>query len=146
MRPASVKVFVLSASLLLAGAAVPVRADDNSRKPISREWIMDALISSGVQIAPQQLEPLSSMTAAVANPRLKVMSVEVLDGESDLARLQCERVNTCLPFYVLVHWGQPGDVQPAPFRPPQRKTGPLRLAAGGNAGAKRKGRGSCFYR
>ena len=55
------------------------------------------------------MEQLSTVTAAEPKPRLKVVSVEVLDGESDKVRLQCEQPNTCLPFYVLLHWGQPGD-------------------------------------
>jgi len=113
MKSRVAKVFVAFAGLLLAGAKVSVRADDHPRTPIRREWIMGALISSGVQIEPGQLEALSSVTAAVPNPRLRVVSVEVLDGESDRARLQCERTDTCLPFYVVVHWGQPGNAQGA---------------------------------
>jgi len=113
MKSRVAKVFVAFAGLLLAGAKVSVRADDHPRTPIRREWIVGALISSGVQIEPGQLEALSSVTAAVPNPRLRVVSVEVLDGESDRARLQCERTDTCLPFYVVVHWGQPGNAQGA---------------------------------
>ncbi len=109
MKPRVGRGFVVFAALLLAAASVSVRADEHPRTPISREWITSALISSGVQIGPDQLEALSSVTATVAHPRLRVVSVEVLDGESDRARLQCERTDTCLPFYVVVHWGQPGD-------------------------------------
>jgi len=112
MRPALAKSFALFVALLFTGAGVSVRADDNPRTPISREWILSALIASGVQIEPGQLEPLSNVTATVSNPRLRVVSLEMLDGESDKARLQCEGSDTCLPFYVLVHWGQPGDEQP----------------------------------
>ena len=109
MRRTLAKSFALFVALLFT--ATGVRADDNPRKPISREWILSALIASGVQIAPGQLEPLSSVSATVPNPRLRVVSLEMLDGESDRARLQCEGTDTCLPFYVLVHWGQPGDEQ-----------------------------------
>ena len=107
------KVFAILATLLPTGAVVLLRADENPRTPISREWILGAIDSSGIQIAPGQLEQLSSVTAAVPNPRLKVLSVEVLNGESDKVRLRCEHPNTCLPFYVLLHWGQPGDEQSA---------------------------------
>lgn len=98
---------ILTAVLLAAGVA-PARAADNSRTPISREWILGVLEASGIHIAPDQMEQLSSVTAAVPNPRLKVVSVDVLDGDADKVRLQCEQPNTCLPFFVLLHWGQPG--------------------------------------
>jgi hypothetical protein len=107
------KALAISTALLLIGAAVPARADDNPRTPIAREWILGALDSSGIKITPDQMEQLSSVTATEAKPRLKVVSVEVLDGESDRVRLQCQHPNTCLPFYVLLHWGQPDDEQSA---------------------------------
>ncbi len=110
MRATVGRTFVAFAASLLVAANVCVGADEHPRTPISLEWITEALISSGVQIEPDQLEALSSVTATVPHPRLRVVSVEVLDGESDRARLQCERTDTCLPFYVIVHWGQPGDV------------------------------------
>jgi Chaperone for flagella basal body P-ring formation len=105
------KTFAIITALLLAGIVTPVRAADNSRTPISRDWILGVLDASGINITPDQMEQLSSVTAAGPNPRLKVVSVEVLDGESDKVRLQCEQPNTCLPFYVLLHWGQPGSRQ-----------------------------------
>ena len=108
-----IKVLALFAALLLGGTAAPASADDNPRTPISREWILSTLEVSGIRIAPGQLEQLSSVNAAEPNPRLKVLSVDVLDGESDKVRLQCEHPHTCLPFYVLLHWGQPGDQQVA---------------------------------
>ncbi len=48
------------------------------------------------------------MTASEPNPPLKVLSVDMLDSESDKVLLRCEHANACLPFYVLVHWGQSG--------------------------------------
>jgi hypothetical protein len=97
------KAITMVAALLLAGTAVSVRADD-ARTPIGRENILSALHSSGLAIAPTQLEQLSNVTAAEPNPLLKVISVDMLDGESDKVLLRCEHPNTCLPFFVLVHW------------------------------------------
>ena len=71
------------------------------------------LHSSGIRSLPEQMEQLSSMTAAEPNPPLKVLSVDMLDGESDKVLLRCEHPNTCLPFYVLVHWGQSGETDRA---------------------------------
>ena len=92
--------------LLLAGTGASVRADDAPRTPISRERILGALHSSGISILPDQMEQLSGMTAAEPNPPLKVLNIDMLDGESDKVLLRCEHPHTCLPFYVLVHWGQ----------------------------------------
>src|SRR5882757_6764604 len=122
MRSQLAKSIALSAALLLAGTGTSVRADDAQRTPISRESIISALGSFGVSITTDQLEPLAGMTAAEANPRLRVVSVDVLDGESDKARLQCEHPNACLPFYVVVHWGRSGDVDRR-----GRRVGPVRI-------------------
>jgi hypothetical protein len=102
------KVLAIAATLL-AGTNVSVRADDGSRTPISREAIMAALHSSGIGIALSQMEQLSQITATEAHPLLKVLSVDLLNGEADRVLLRCEHPNTCLPFYVVVHWGHPGE-------------------------------------
>ena len=110
--------FAIVTVLLLAGTGAFVRADDSVRTPISRERILEALHSSGIQILPDQMEQLSRMTAAEPSPVLKVLGVEVMDAESDKVLLRCAHPNTCLPFYVLVHWGQLEDGSTArPGRP-----------------------------
>lgn len=108
--------------LLLAGAGTTVRAEDAPRTPISRDCILRALHSSGVSILPEQMEELSGMTAAEPNPPLKVLSVDMLDADSDKVLLRCEHPNTCLPFYVLVNWGRLEDGSARPGRP-DRKPG-----------------------
>jgi hypothetical protein len=119
------KVFAIFSVLLLAGTEAPVRAYDNPRTPISREAILGALHSSGMRIGPDQMEQLSGMTATEPNPFLRILSVDMLDGEADKVLLRCEHPNTCLPFYVLVHWGQPGDASGArPIQPDGRATQP----------------------
>lgn len=105
-----VPIFVV---LFLAGTKVSV-GDDNARTPISREAILGALHNSGIRIVPDQMEQLSGVTAAEPNPLLKVLSVDVMDGESDKVLLRCEHPNTCLPFYVLVHWGPGGGAGDRP--------------------------------
>jgi Chaperone for flagella basal body P-ring formation len=114
------RTFALLAALLLAAAVTPVRAADNARTPISRDWILGVLETSGINITPDQMEQLSTVTAVGPKPRLKVVSVEVLDGESDKVRLQCQQPNTCLPFFVLLHWGQPGRQNGRTTQPAQQ--------------------------
>ncbi len=107
LRPT--KLFAILSALLLAGTVSSLRADDNGRTLISRERILGALHSSGIPVAAEQIEQLSEMTAAEQNPLLKVLSVDMMDGESDKVLLRCEHANACLPFYVLVHWGHSGQ-------------------------------------
>jgi hypothetical protein len=109
MTSRTTKLFAVISALLLAGAASSLRADDNGRTLISRERILGALHSSGIPVAAEQMEQLSEMTAAEQNPLLKVLSIDMMDGESDKVLLRCEHPNACLPFYVLVHWGHSGD-------------------------------------
>jgi hypothetical protein len=116
------KAFAIVTVLLLAGTGASVRADDAPRSPISRERILGALHASGISILPEQMEELSGMTAAEPNPPLKVLSIDMLDGESDKVLLRCEHPNTCLPFYVLVHWEQTEGRSAA--RPEQRENDP----------------------
>lgn len=103
------KILAIVIALLLAANKASVHADDSSRTPISREAILSALHHSGIGIASAQMEQLSQMTAAEANPLLNVLSVDLLNSEADKVLLHCEHPNTCLPFYVLVHWGAPGE-------------------------------------
>jgi hypothetical protein len=96
-------------TLLLVSGRESLRADDSGRTLISRERILNALHSSGIPVVAEQMEQLSQITAAEDKPLLKVVSIEVMDGESDKVLLRCEHVNACLPFYVLVHWGHLGE-------------------------------------
>ena len=121
MTPGRIRGFALFAGLLLAGSDVSVSAGDNPAMPISRSWVVSEMVSSGLRIAPGQLELLSSVTATESNPRLKLISVEALDGESSKVRLQCKSSDTCLPFLVIVHWG---ETQNALSLPSGRKTQP----------------------
>ena len=112
--------FAILAPLLLGGLVASARAADNSRTAISRERILNVLDSSGIHITPDQMEQLSSVTAAEPQPRLKVVSVDVLDGEFDKVRLRCEQASSCLPFFVLLHWGQPGRQNARTMQPASR--------------------------
>ena len=103
------KAFAILTVLFLAGTVTRLRADDNARTPISREAIVATLNSSGIGIDPGQLEQLSAMSSTEANPQLRVMSVDTLDADSDKVLLRCDHSGACLPFYVLIHWGKPGD-------------------------------------
>jgi Chaperone for flagella basal body P-ring formation len=103
-----------AAALLLMGMGpAPARADQLLRSPITASQITSALALSGVHVTNDQLESLSTVTAQSANPRLKLVKIEPLDGNTAKARMECEHTNICLPFYVVVHWQEADEAKTA---------------------------------
>lgn len=99
----------------LAFGTVPAHAE---RTPITTVHITGALSTAGLHVTAGQVESLAPITASEANPKLTATKVESLDANTTKVRLQCERTDVCLPFYVLVHWpeGIKQDVK-SPARP-----------------------------
>ena len=96
---------LLAVLLAVGPGALPIGAAERpSRLVITIDQVAEALRASGVRATTQEIEPLCTVTAARLNPRLQVVNVEPLDGNSVKARLQCERASICLPFYVVLRW------------------------------------------
>src|SRR5690348_11164855 len=85
----------------LAFGTVPAHAERTAITPVH---ITGALTTAGLHVTASQIESLSLMTASEENPKLIATKVESLDANTTKFRLQCERTEVCLPFYVLVHW------------------------------------------
>ena len=85
----------------LAFGTVPAHAERSAITPVH---ITGALTTAGLRVTVGQVESLSPMTSAEPNPKLTATKVEALDANTTKVRVQCERTNVCLPFYVLVHW------------------------------------------
>jgi hypothetical protein len=109
-KPTLAQIVVTVAQLALG--TVPAHAE---RTPITPVHITGALSTAGLRVTIGQVESLSLITASEANPKLTATKVESLDANTTKVRLQCERTNVCLPFYVLVHWpeGTKPDVKGA---------------------------------
>jgi hypothetical protein len=95
----------------MAIGTVPAHAD--ARTVITPLQMTAALTTSGLHVTSEQLQPLSIMTATQANPKLTATKIESLDANTTKVRLQCERTDVCLPFYVLVHWPEAGKAKEA---------------------------------
>src|SRR3954452_3643917 len=89
---------------------VPAHAD---RMAITPAQMTEALTTSGLRVTMSQIQTLSQMTATQSNPKLNTTKVESLDANTTKVRLQCERTDVCLPFYVLIHWPETGQAQRA---------------------------------
>jgi hypothetical protein len=85
----------------LAFGTVPAHAERTAITPVH---ITGALSTAGLHVTAGQVESLSLITASEANPRLTATKIESLDANTTKVRLQCERTDVCLPFYVLIHW------------------------------------------
>jgi len=89
----------------MAIGTVPAHAAvQGARMIITASQMTAALTTSGLHVTAEQLQPLSIMTATQANPKLTASKIESLDANTTKVRLQCERTDVCLPFYVLIHW------------------------------------------
>ena len=107
----------------LAFGTVTAHAERTTITPVH---ITGALSTAGLHVTAGQVESLSLMTSSEANPKLTATKVESLDASTTKVRLQCERTDVCLPFYVLVHWPE-GTKQDEGCSPPKR---PLRTTDG----------------
>lgn len=94
MQPRS----ILSLAFCLA-AALPAGAAPG-RYAITTERIAAAVTSSGVTVSADQVMLLANVVASIAEPQLKVKSIDRSDDRRAVARLECASPNQCLPFMV----------------------------------------------
>jgi hypothetical protein len=93
------------AAHLIGGSGVLAGASESPHPAeITRANIAGTFASSGMMVTADQVELLSAVTATVARPRLKVVSVDSFYEGSAKAMLKCEKTSICLPFYVVLHW------------------------------------------
>lgn len=78
--------------------------DADARVPITSVQVASALAASGLRVTAEQVEFLTPIAASKSNPRLSSSKIASLNPSTTKARLQCERTDVCLPFYVLIHW------------------------------------------
>jgi len=110
----------LAALLLLNTGALSGVAAAKEWLAIQTEEIAGALVASGMGVTADQVEPLCTVRATHANPRLTVVNVAPLEEGVIRARLQCESTDVCLPFYVVVHGQKSGQVKTASIATPSQ--------------------------
>ncbi len=99
--------------VMIAGAVVSASAA-TTRCAIASDLIAAKMNEMGIQVSPDQIVLLTDVTATVPSPVLKVSSVEKLDHERMLVRLECEQSEQCLPFFVSIAPGHENDAQTTP--------------------------------
>jgi len=111
---------VVTIAQMAMGTLPAYAAIQTERMAITTAHMTAALMTAGVRVTPDQLQPLSLMTATQSNPRLTAAKIESLDANTTKVRMQCERTDVCLPFYVLIHWPEADQAKQA------LKDGPIR--------------------
>jgi len=114
----------------LAVGTVPAHAERTAITPVH---ITGALTTAGLRVTTGQVESLSPMTSSEPNPKLTATKVEALDANTTKVRLQCERTDVCLPFYVLVHWPEGLQRDPKSITQPRILLEPLMVHNGKDA-------------
>ena len=103
-------------SIVVAAAALSALAAPG-RFAITTERIAAAVAGSGVQITPEQVTLFTSVVASVANPELKVQSINRIGDGQAIARIACADSVQCLPFMVTLHVGSAAHIEIASNQP-----------------------------
>jgi hypothetical protein len=83
-------------------AAMPATAA-SGHFAITTDRIAAAVSSSGVQVSSAQVTLLTRVVANIAEPELKVKSIDRSNGARAVARLECVNPEQCVPFMVTLH-------------------------------------------
>jgi len=96
--------------IAVAGALVAA-ASAAERYVISADCVAATISRAGVEVSPGQIAFLAGAVATRPAPVLKLRSVQKLDNDRLLARMECVNDQECLPFFVHIQIGQGGDAQ-----------------------------------
>jgi hypothetical protein len=92
----------ISCLIFSVAAALPAAAA-SGHYAITTDRIAAAVSSSGMQVSPAQVTLLTTVVANIAEPVLKVMSIDRSRGQRTVARLECANAEQCVPFMVTLH-------------------------------------------
>lgn len=92
---------LILACIVLAIVPRPVLASAG-RYSISAEQVAVAVGRMGVRISPSQITVLADVVATTPAPVLRVRSLERLDADRFMVRLECVNEDSCLPFMTSI--------------------------------------------
>jgi hypothetical protein len=109
LRPSLICIAIAAAALSALAAS--------GRYDITTERIATAVTNSGVQVAPDQVTLFTNVVASVANPELKVQSIDRTGDGHAIARVACTDSAQCLPFMVTLRVSNGANLEIASNRP-----------------------------
>jgi len=86
-------------SVLWAAAVLPAFAG-GAHYSITPAEVASAVSGSGLKVSADQVSLFADVVASVAQPALKVQSIEPEDDHQAIARMECADAAQCLPFMV----------------------------------------------
>ena len=92
---------LILACIVLAIVPRPVLASA-PRYSISAEQVAVAVGRIGVRVSPSQITVLADVVATTPAPVLQVRSLERLDADRFMVRLECVNEDSCLPFMTSI--------------------------------------------
>jgi len=99
--------------ILVVSMAMPASAA-SEHYSIRSESVVEAMAVIGMQVSASQITMLTNAVAAIADPRLRVQSMQRWRGNRVMVRLECAGENQCLPFYVSVRLEGPASIAALP--------------------------------
>jgi hypothetical protein len=121
--------------MLFAALAMPAVAA-SGRYAITTEQIAAVVSSHGFAVSADQVTLPASIVARVADPMLKMKSLDRAGDGRAIARLECADANQCLPFFVTLRMTAVPVAMSSPGRSPastQTKPVPPAVRAGSPA-------------
>jgi len=104
--------------LLLAVAALPAAAA-TTRDVVTTEQIAAAMNRAGMKVSAEQVVLLTDVVATTSAPALKVESMERWGDHRMRVRMDCDKREECLPFFVAVNLNQTETAQTGSAAPVQ---------------------------
>lgn len=118
-------------SVLWVAAVLPALAG-SAHYPITQVQIAAAISSGGMQVSPDQISLLSHVVARVAQPALKLKSIQPEANNGMVARIECADPSQCVPFMVALHVSN-GVLSAAAQEPDPGQSNTLLVHAGATA-------------
>jgi len=88
----------IQCGLLLVAGALPAAAA--ARYAITTDQVAAAVRAGGIAVSPGQVSLMTNVVSSVADPELKLKSIDRAGDERVFARIECATTKQCLPFMV----------------------------------------------
>lgn len=96
---------------MVVAGGLATAANAAERYLISADCVAATISQAGVEVSPDQIAFLAGVVATRQTPALKLRSVQKLDSDRLLARMECANDQECLPFFVHIQVGQGSEAQ-----------------------------------
>jgi hypothetical protein len=76
---------------------------------VTADQILSAVAAARVPVRSAEVEFLTPIVLNLPGAMLRLAHIERSQSDSAVARLTCANPGECLPFFVILHWSDPGE-------------------------------------